>query len=142
MPQTAETDEEIERCFSVISELRTHLREDEFLSRVREMESGGYRLAYIEKGGEVVAVTGYRITTNFFMGRHLYVEDLVTAQGARSQGHGETLIAWLRNQATSAGCRYLDLDSGTQRRRAHKFYFQQGLTIASYHFSERLGDGN
>lgn len=33
---------------------------------------------------------------------------------------------------------FLHLDSGTHRGRAHKFYFDQGFTIASYHFSEAL----
>ena len=33
------------------------------------------------------------------------------------------------------------LDSGTQRGEAHKFYFNQGFTITSYHFSEQLQNG-
>ena len=106
---------------------------------VRAMEAEGYRLAYLQKNRDVVAVAGYRISTNFFMGKHLYVDDLVTARYARSKGYGRELLAWLKDKAKSAGCDFFDLDSGTQRGRAHKFYFEQGLTIASYHFTEELG---
>ncbi len=138
MPRQATEDEEIEKCFSVMSELRPHLRAEEFLPTVRQMESDGYRLAYSEKNGNVVAVAGYRIYTNLFMGKHLYVDDLVTSENVRSQGYGEDMMKWLRNIARQNDCQYFHLDSGTQRHQAHKFYFRQGFTIASYHFSEEL----
>lgn len=141
MPKNAETDAEIQDCFSVMSELRTHLKRNNFLATVRHMESEGFRLAYIEDAGEVVAVAGYRIYTNLFMGKNLYVDDLVTSANARSRGYGEQLIDWLRDKAKKSGCKAYHLDSGTARGQAHKFYFNQGFTITSYHFSEQLSDG-
>lgn len=140
MSQIAESDEEIESCFMVLSQLRPHVKRAEFLSSVRQMESEGYQLAYLEEDGMAVAVAGFRISTNFHMGKHLYIEDLVTSSSARSGGYGEKLIKWLRDRALSAGCSFFDLDSGTQRGRAHKFYFAQGFNIASFHFSEKLGE--
>ena len=141
MPQIALTDEDIARCFDTIAQLRPHVKREDFVALVRDMQSGGYRLAFIEQSGRVLAVAGYRILTNLHMGRHLYVEDLVTADKVRSKGLGRQMIRWLRDQALAAGCAYLDLDSGTQRGGAHRFYFRHGFTIASYHFSEKLGDG-
>ena len=140
MPKQAITDKEIEECFDVISELRTHLNKDEFLSAVRHMETEGYKLAFIQEKGKVVAVAGYRIYTNLFMGKHLYVDDLVTKGNARSQGYGEQMIKWLRNEAKNEDCNFYHLDSGTHRGEAHKFYFKQGFTIASYHFSEKINN--
>ena len=138
MPKQAITDKEIEECFDVMSELRTHLSKDEFLSTVRHMETEGYKLAFIQENGEVVAAAGYRMYTNLFMGKHLYVDDLVTKENARSQGYGEQMVRWLRNEAKNEGCNFYHLDSGTHRGKAHKFYFRQGFTIASYHFSEKI----
>ena len=138
MPQQARTDAEIKKCFEVMSELRTHLKKDEFLPLVRQMETEGYRLAYLEDKGSVVEVAGYRIFTNLFIGKNLYVDDLVTAQTERSKGHGETMIVWLRGLARAQNCNFYHLDSGTQRHEAHKFYFRQGFKIASYHFGEKL----
>ncbi len=136
--QRANTDGEIARCFDVMAELRGHLRREDFVARVREMEAQGFALAYIESRGEVVAVAGYRVTSNLFLGRNLYVDDLVTAATARSRGHGAALLEWLRGEARRHGCDDIHLDSGTQRDRAHKFYFAQGYTIGSYHFRRKV----
>ena len=138
MPRIAISDTEILNCFDTVAELRPHLKKDQFLATVREMEKGGYQLLYIEDDSAVVAVAGFRIARNLHMGKHLYVDDLVTAESQRSKGYGETLVRWLRELAIKEGCTYLHLDSGTHRGRAHKFYFEQGFTIASYHFSEEL----
>ncbi len=138
MPKQASTDAEIKKCFPVMSELRHHLIESEFLETIRLMETDGYRLAYIEENESVVAVAGYRIYSNLFMGKNLYVDDLVTSDARRSQGYGEIMIRWLREIAIENDCAFFHLDSGTQRGAAHKFYFKHGFTIASYHFSENL----
>ena len=138
MPKHAITDQEIENCFDVMSELRTHIKQDAFLNTVRDMESTGYKLAFIENNGEVVATAGYRINTNLFMGKHLYIDDLVTSEKVRSKGYGEKLVNWLREEALKENCNFFHLDSGTHRDQAHKFYFKQGFKIASYHFSEKL----
>lgn len=138
MPKQAITNAEIEKCFPVMSELRPHLEKETFLKLVRDMETEGFKLAFIEENSKVVAAAGYRIFSSLFMGKNLYVDDLVTSQNVRSKGHGEAMITWLRSLAQESGCNYLHLDSGTQRCQAHKFYFRQGLTIASYHFSEAL----
>jgi GNAT superfamily N-acetyltransferase len=142
LPKEAKTDAEIQKCFDVMSELRTQLKRDDFLSTVRHMESEGFRLAYIEEGEAIVAVAGYRIYTNLFLGKNLYVDDLVTSATARSKGYGEQMIEWLRDKASEQDCRSFHLDSGTQRGQAHRFYFNQGFTIAAYHFSEQLITGD
>lgn len=138
VPKIANTDAEIERCFPVMVELRQHLAADAFVPLVRMMQGEGYRLAFIEDKDDVVAVAGYRIHTTLFMGKNLYVDDLVSSDRARSQGYGKAMIGWLRDLAKREGCTHLHLDSGTQRHRAHRFYLREGLDIASFHFSQKL----
>lgn len=138
MVEHAETDEAILACREVMRELRPHVAAGDFLKTVRAMQADGLRLACIRDGGRVVAVAGYRISTNLFCGKHLYVDDLVTAESERSRGHGKALLAWLRELAVENGCDVFHLDSGVQRKRAHQFYLREGLELASYHFSARL----
>lgn len=138
MIEHASSDREIADCYNVMAELRLHVARELFLPLVRSMQADGYRLACIRNGGRVVAVAGYRFGTNLFAGRHLYVDDLVTADGERSQGHGRELLAWLRALAVASDCDVFHLDSGVQRKRAHAFYLREGMEQSSHHFSVRL----
>jgi GNAT superfamily N-acetyltransferase len=138
MPEHANTDAEIAACYDVMAELRPHIERGQFVPLIRSMQEGGYRLACIRAEGRVVAVAGYRISTNLFMGHNLYVDDLVTVETERSKGYGRELLGWLRGIAAENGCRGFHLDSGVQRKRAHEFYLREGLELSSYHFSVRL----
>jgi GNAT superfamily N-acetyltransferase len=138
MVEHAETDDAILDCYEVMAELRPNIAREAFVPTVRAMQKDGLRLACIREEGRVVAVAGYRVSTNLFCGRHLYVDDLVTAEAARSKGHGKALLAWLRARAVAEDCEVFHLDSGVQRKRAHQFYLREGLELAGYHFSERL----
>jgi GNAT superfamily N-acetyltransferase len=130
----AESEEEIRRCFPVMKQLREKLSAEEFAKRVAEQGREGYKLAFLERDGQVVAVAGFRIYNMLATGRTMYVDDLVTDANARSQGFGEALLKWLIELSRKQKCETFSLDSGTHRRRAHRFYFVQGMHIANYHF--------
>ncbi|BAS26742.1 GNAT family N-acetyltransferase [Limnochorda pilosa] len=137
-PKIARSDAEIEACFPVMAELRTHLRREDFVARIRAQQAGGYELAYVEEDGRPVAVAGFRVGENLAWGRFLYVNDLVTAAAFRSRGYGALLLRWLRDTAKSRGCHQLHLDSGVQRTDAHRFDEREGMTLSSYHFKSVL----
>ncbi len=137
-PEVAVSDGEVQDCYEVMAELRPHLKRDTFLPLIRRMEQDGLRLACIRDGGRVVAVAGYRISTNLFYGKHLYVDDLVTSDAERSKGYGQKLLAWLRALAVENDCDAFHLDSGVQRKRAHAFYLREGMELSSHHFSVRF----
>ncbi len=134
----AQTDSEIARCFPIMQQLRPHLFESEFVTRVRTMQQAGFYLAALEVDGTVAAVAGYRFLEKLFSGRNLYVDDLVTDGQQRSRGHGAALLNWLYAQAQTHDCTQLELDSGVQRFEAHRFYFRERLHISAYHFVIKL----
>lgn len=135
---TVETEAEVARCYAVVAQLRPHLTEEAFVAQVGRQMAQGFQLAALEDGGAVRAVAGFRFQEMLAHGRLMYVDDLVTDEAARSQGYGAALMDWLLEQARSAGCAKLQLDSGVHRFRAHRFYFLQGMHISSYHFSIEL----
>lgn len=134
----ATTDTEIAACYPVMRELRPHVAEEQFLSRVRSQESTGYRLAYLLEANGVVAVAGFRVGENLAWGHFLYVDDLVTLSQHRSKGYGAYLLSWLKEKAEKEGCEQMHLDSGIQRKEAHRFYEREGMTMASLHFAEKI----
>lgn len=140
--QIARTDTEIAACYSVMKDLRPHLAEEEFLSRVRELEKTGYRLVFAQQLEGIVAVAGFWIRENLAWGRFMYVDDLATLVSYRSKGIGANVLSWLREYAIKEGCNQLHLDSGTQRKDAHRFYEREGMAMFGYHFAEDLGQKN
>lgn len=137
----ATTDTQISACYPIMRELRPQITQAQFLSRVRSQEAAGYRLACVQADAVPVAVAGFRVAENLAWGRFLYVDDLVTLPAYRSQGHGARLLAWLRAYAAQQGCRQLHLDSGMQRKDAHRFYEREGMTRAGFHYSEIIAPG-
>jgi GNAT superfamily N-acetyltransferase len=130
----AETDQEIQNCFSVMSQLRPHLLEEDFVTTVRHQMQSGYILAYLEDNSEVKSVAGFRYVTVLSAGFHMYVDDLVSDGNSRSKGYGSKLFDWLVDLAKSKGCKKLRLDSGVQRYGAHRFYLRKGMDITCHHF--------
>ncbi len=134
----AKSDTEIAACYPVIRELRPHIGEESFVSRVRTLERSGYRLAYCQGPEGPVAVAGFRLGESLAWGRFLYVDDLVTLSSHRSRGFGAALLSWLAEFAAREGCDQLHLDSGIQRKDAQRFYEREGIQLAGYHFAERI----
>ncbi len=137
--KTADTPEEIKRCYSVIHQLRPNWSLDEFVAQVQlQIEEDSYRLAYLEEGGEVRAIAGFRFGNMLIRKKHMYVDDLVTDSRTRSQGYGRVLLEWLEQVARQNGCKQIDLDSGVQNVDAHRFYFREGFSNSSLHFVKKL----
>ncbi len=135
----AENREQVARCFEVMRELRTGFTEvDAFVEQVLLQQTQGYRLAFVEVGGEVRAAAGFRIAENLAWGRFLYVDDLVARAADRSRGWGRMLMEWLIAEARAEGCAELHLDSGVQRFDTHRFYLTQRMQITSHHFALKL----
>lgn len=131
----ASTEQELKHIVPVLLELRDHYDTESLLVRIRQQQRDGYRLAFVEENDEVLAVAGFVITSKLAWGRHLYVDDLVTAAERRSRGAGHCLMNWLRQYAVDNGCEQLHLDSGVQRFRAHRFYLREGFDINGHHFA-------
>ncbi len=133
---------ELRRAWPVMRELRGHLPEERWLELTAEMERDGYRLLALEdEAGTIQALAGIRLSTNLYYGRHLWVDELVTAPDARSRGHGGTLLSHVEELAVSEGCEVVGLSSGARRVDAHRFYEERmGYDRASYVFTKQVAE--
>ena len=134
----AETSQEIIACYPLMRQLRPHLSSNDFLQAVSEQFTDGYQLAYLSNDGRIVALAGFRLGRNLAWGRFLYVDDLVTDESARSQGYGKQLLDWLVAEAKRRECGQLHLDSGVQRKDAHRFYEREGMLFSGHHYALTL----
>jgi len=133
-----ELDEEIQSCFNVMSQLRPQIKENEFISRIHLQMKSGYQLVAALSNGEVAAIAGFHLHENLAWNKYLYIEDLVVDENKRSSGFGKKLLSWLHNEAEKNKCVQLHLDSGIQRKNAHRFYEREGMTFTSHHYVSQL----
>jgi GNAT superfamily N-acetyltransferase len=122
---------------AVHRQLRPQIAPD-YVGRMTEVFANGARLALVVDGTDVLCVALWRVIENTSDGRRLFVDDLVSDSARRSQGAGKMMLAFLEQQASALGCASLTLDSGVQRQSAHRFYFREGLHIASFCFRKAL----
>ncbi len=126
------------RALPVLKELRPHLTLESFTAIYLEGYAQGLRYTLARRGGVCVGVAGWRVIATTVAGRKLYIDDLVTAQAARSTGVGKALLAALQQRASEAHCTILDLDSGVHRFGAHRFYMREAMAITAHHFTKRV----
>lgn len=112
--------------------------EGEYVARMTRILAGGAEMAVAIGGDAVLGVAVFRQFENTHAGRRFYVDDLVTDEAARSAGVGAALLRWLEEEARARGCTSIDLESGTQRARAHRFYFREGFHVTSFSFRKTL----
>ena len=140
--ELAPGDRRLGEALAVMRALRSSRSIDELERLFAEgHETSGYRIAALFDAGQCRAVTGFRVVTSSAYGRHLYVDDLVTAEQWRSRRYGERLESHLHEVARAEGCGAIALDSGVQRSRAHRFYFRRGYAIVSFRFARRVDGG-
>lgn len=119
------SDEAVREAFPIVAELRDRLDEAQYLELYERMAGEGYRLFAVYDDGAPVAVAGVTISTNFYLGRHAYVYDLVTTAEERSKGHGTRLLEFVHEWAADRGCDAVELESGLWRDDAHRFYTER-----------------
>ena len=134
----AKTEQDILQCWDVLKVLRPHLVKEEFVPMVLEMISEGYILAFIEEEGIAASAIGYRYQQYLYIGKHYYIDDLVSLESARGKGYAGMLLDFVTAEAKKNGYAAVTLDSGHQRHTAHRLYLNNGFVISAHHFEKRL----
>jgi GNAT superfamily N-acetyltransferase len=125
------------RAEPVHRQLRPGLPAD-YVGRMQQIFATGGEMCVAVSADAVVGVAVFRSFENTHAGRRFYVDDLVTDEAHRSAGVGHALLGFLERLAVSRGGGSIDLDSGTHRTGAHRFYFREGYVIPSFVFRKDL----
>lgn len=127
----------LKRSEAVHRQLRPQLPAD-YRGKMERVFAQGGRMVVAADGDAVMGVAVWRLYENTHQGVQVYVDDLVTDEARRSRGVGHALIDWLCTHSRGLGATALTLDSGTQRRAAHRFYLRERFEITSFHFNKSL----
>ena len=131
---------DLRAAWPVVRQLRPALDEERFVSQaLRQIENDGFCATVLyDDTGTPRAFAGWRVMEMLAVGRHIYVDDLVTDEASRGRGYGKTMLDWLKAEAKRLGCGRLQLDSGTHRKDAHAFYLRERMRIEAFHFGVGL----
>lgn len=136
---TVQSKIDLERCFSIIKELRPSLTLSEYILIYEEAHrTNGYEIVAIEENGEILSVMGYRILYDFVRGKHIYIDDLVSTKEARSKGLGAELLFHAENVAKELCCKSLRLCTGLDNNRGMKFYERNGWIQRAIAYTKKL----
>lgn len=137
---TVVTSDELRAAWPVVAQLRPELDEQRFVTQMqRQIADDGCRASVLyDDQGVPRAFAAWRVMEMLAVGKHVYVDDLITDADSRSRGYGKAMLDWLKGEAKRLGCVRLQLDSGTQRQDAHAFYLRERLRIEALHFGIEL----
>lgn len=136
---TVKNKNELERCYPVMKELRPNLSFEDYISIYNESHTAdGYEIVAVGDKGQILAVMGYRFLSDYVRGKHVYVDDLVSTEKARSQGLGAELLKFAEKIAESNGCKSLRLCTGIENERGVKFYDRNGWTRRAFAYTKKL----
>jgi ribosomal protein S18 acetylase RimI-like enzyme len=125
--------------FPLLRQLRDHLAEEELWALYQTARAeGGYRIWGAFARGECLGLMGARILTDFVHGRHFYIDDLVVAETARSQGVGAFLLAEAKKLARELGCAQIRLCTGVGNDRGKSFYERNGLSLRAVAYKAKI----
>lgn len=134
----AQSDMDIEACFPAFSTLRPHVRREEFLPQVRRQQAQSYEILALRHDGLIKSAAGFRFAEFLAWGKVLYIDDLTTLAGERSQGYAGALLDWLIAHAKQQRCDGVHLDTGYARYAAHRLYLRKGFQLKSHHLALEL----
>lgn len=130
------------RCFDVMRQLRPHLSSPaEFVDCWKRQQTSDYTLAAYTISEQVIALAGFYVRESLVHGKHLFIDDLIVEPRVRSKRFGSTLIDYLKETASTAGCVKVLLDTPTTNTRAQRFYLREHFDITAFRLSFALSPG-
>ena len=132
--------QDLDKIIPTMMELRPHRSVDELRNMMISQLNDGFQLIYVGDEQLAYAVAGFRTLDFLFSGKTLYVDDLVTHSQHRKKGYAGMLMKWMIQYAKDNGYDHFSLDSGHQRKDAHRLYLNHGLDITAHHFGKDVKD--
>lgn len=131
---------DVDKLIPTLLELRPHRSAEELRKMLIDQMENGFKVVFVGDENLAYAVGGFRTLDVLFSGKTLYVDDLVTHSMHRRKGYAGILLKWMIQYAKENGYDHFSLDSGHQRKDAHRLYLNHGLDITAHHFGKDVKD--
>lgn len=124
---------------ALTSEVNCGLSHVELNNRLEDMLSCPSYICFgLLCSDELVGISNGWLTTRFYCGRQLELDNVIVASEYRGKGYGKILLAEIESWARANRCRTVELNTYVTNSGSHKFYFDQGYRILGFHFQKVL----
>jgi len=107
------------------------------LLKERTLEMAGlpnYECIGLYDSFNLIGITGLWYSTRHYIGRTVEVDHVIIDETYRSQGLGKQFLEWISAYTKSKGCEAVELNTYSENRKSHKFYYNEGFEIYGFHF--------
>ena len=122
----------------LLRQLNVTLTDEYIEACLEDMIEHGYRMAVVYDGDQCVGLSGVWVTTKFYSGKYLEMDNVVVDEAYRSRGIGTILSEFVTELARTEGCVTIMLDAWLTNEKAHAFYERQGFVKRGFHFLKSL----
>lgn len=129
---------DLKTAYQVLREHYTNLTESDYLRYVKEMMATDFRMIAVTENKKIIAVCGFRVGRRFYCGKYLHIDNMIVGSAFRSQGIGNLIIEWMRNEAKRLGCDVLLADTYINNINAQRFFEREGFYKRGYHLKYDL----
>ena len=125
--------------FPLFSQLNATVGAADYAAMLDDMLAHGYRMLVVFEKKEPVGLSGFWVTTKFYSGKYLELDNVVVAETHRSAGIRKLMCDFLEDLARAEGVKTLMLDAYLENHKAHAFYEREGFEKKGYHFLKKIG---
>ena len=131
------TPDHLEQIILLASEVNQDISDDDLRSRLAEMFGyDSYTCFGLFVDSELVGISSGWLTTRFYSGKQLEIDNVIVGKEFRSSGYGSEFIGYIEAWALKEGCLTVELNTYVVNSKSHKFYFNQDYNILGYHFQK------
>ena len=128
-----------EAIVALASELNPGIDIHALNSRVNEMFGyANYVCFGLTVESKLVGIASGWLTTRFYSGKQLEIDNVIISNEHRSQGYGAEFLGFIEKWAIKNHCQTIELNTYVANAKSHKFYFNQGYHILGYHFQKMI----
>lgn len=132
--------EKYETTLALFQQLNTKTPLNILKQRVEEMFNQNYECVGLFLKNELIAITGIWYMTRHYIGKSAELDHVILDKKHQNKGYGkifmQKITAYLKNKGVDA----CELNTYTQNRKSHKFYYNQDFEIYGFHFFSILRD--
>ena len=112
-------------------------------TRVVEMANlSHYECVGLYLDNNLVGITGLWYSTRHYIGKTVEVDHVVIDEKYRDKGLGKKFLKWIYEYTQSKGCEAIELNTYSENRKSHKFYYNEGFGIFGFHFLKVMRKDN